>query len=163
MSLTQLNDGLNYLLFAVAGSALLWLVVSFGMYVRVHSQPLKNHLSASTGESLSGAIALLQSQNHELKQQVLQLTQQITALQKQVETNHAFEKPKAHRALGMTQMKSKVQLEDGFRQQVIDLYQNEALSNRAIAKQLKVDRNKVNAIVREHKRSQMSAPNPNPM
>jgi TolA-binding protein len=152
MSASQLNHGLDYGLYAVVIAALLWLFISFLFYVGEKMQEVQGSQAGSVSHqelAMAETIALLRQQNQELQQQILQLTEQVAELQ-----THRQTVKSGHQALKLTHAMVQISSEpDTLKSQVIELYQAGSMSNRAIARQLGVDRNRVNVIVREHKQS----------
>jgi thymidine phosphorylase len=165
MTFSQVDNGLDYVLYAVTGFALVWLVISFSIFV---GQKIQEPRSRSS-EQLSAepqtvettqAIADLVEQNQDLKDQALRLAQQVEELQAQMERSQTAAK-KMRQGIttqathqDLTEVVSQHETEkESLMQQVIGLHRDEGMSNRAIAKRLGVARNKVNGIVREYKQS----------
>jgi hypothetical protein len=177
MSFSQVNNGLDYVLYAVTGFALVWLMISFLLYVRQKIQEPRSLSSAQfpakpveAGETVK-AIADLIEQNYDLKCQMLRLVQQVKELQARMESSQTSAKKmwqgakattqETHQDLNEGDQKLDVTKElpqngseqNSLMQRVIELHRDGAMSNRAIAKSLRADRNKVNGIVREYKQS----------
>jgi small-conductance mechanosensitive channel len=177
MSFSQVNNGLDYVLYAVTGFALVWLMISFLLYVRQKIQEPRSLSSAQfpaepvEAVETAKAIAHLVKQNHDLKCQMLRLAQQVEELQARIENFQTSVKKmwqgakattqETHQDLNESDQKLDVIKalpqngleQDSLMQQVIELHRDGSMSNRAIAKSLRADRNKVNGIVREYKQS----------
>jgi hypothetical protein len=173
MSFSQVNTGLDYVLYAVTRFALVWLMISFLLYVRQRVQEPRSLSSAqfpAEPVETAKAIAHLVEQNHDLKCQMRRLVQQVEELQARMESSQTAAKKMWQGAKATTQKTHQdSNEEDGenlnvteaspqneseknsLRQRVIELHRDGSMSNRAIAKRLSVDRNKVNGIIREYK------------